>query len=88
MQRRVLKESLAGMPCKSCGSVNQKKFSAKKGIHFSELKEIDKPCGYFLRLLSAWIVAPRNLPFRKKSCASSQRETPPQVNLELSLTSH
>jgi hypothetical protein len=29
--------------------------------------------------LSAWIVALRNLLFRKKSCANSQRETPRQV---------
>jgi hypothetical protein len=32
-----------GMPCKSCGSVNQKKFSAEMGIHFLELKDIEKP---------------------------------------------
>jgi len=31
------------MPCKSRGSVNQKKFSAEMGIHFPELKDIDKP---------------------------------------------
>ena len=31
------------IPCKSCGSVNQKKFSAEMGIHFPELKNIDKP---------------------------------------------
>jgi hypothetical protein len=31
------------IPCKSCGSVNQKKFSAEMGIHFPELKSIDKP---------------------------------------------
>ena len=43
MQRRVQKESPAGMPSKSCGSVNQKKFSAEMGIHFPELKNIDKP---------------------------------------------
>ena len=30
-------------PCKSCGSVNQKKFSVEMGIHFPELKDIDKP---------------------------------------------
>jgi hypothetical protein len=30
------------MPCKSCGSVNQKKFSAEMGIHFAELKDIDE----------------------------------------------
>jgi hypothetical protein len=32
-----------GMPCKSCGSVNQSKFSAEMGIHFLGLKNIDKP---------------------------------------------
>ena len=32
-----------GMPCKSCGSVNQGKFSAEMGIHFLGLKNIDKP---------------------------------------------
>jgi hypothetical protein len=31
------------MPCKSCGSVNRKKFSAEMGIHFLGLKNIDKP---------------------------------------------
>ena len=31
------------MPCKSCGSVNQKKFSAEMGIHFPGLENIDKP---------------------------------------------
>ena len=31
------------MLCKSCGSVNQKKFSAEMGIHFPGLKDIDKP---------------------------------------------
>ena len=32
-----------GIPCKSCGSINQKKFSAEMGIHFPEVKNIDKP---------------------------------------------
>jgi hypothetical protein len=32
-----------GVPCKSCGSVNQKKFSAEMGIRFPGLKGIDKP---------------------------------------------
>jgi Zn ribbon nucleic-acid-binding protein len=32
-----------GMLCKSCGSVNQKKFSAGMDIHFPGLKDIDKP---------------------------------------------
>jgi hypothetical protein len=31
------------MLCKSCGSVNQKKFSARMDIHFPGLKDIDKP---------------------------------------------
>ncbi len=31
------------MPCKSCSSVNGKKFSAEMGIHFPGLKNIDKP---------------------------------------------
>ncbi len=31
------------MPCKSCGSVNQKKFTAEMGIHFPGLEDIDKP---------------------------------------------
>ena len=32
-----------GISCKTCGSVNQKKFSAEMGIHFPELRDIDKP---------------------------------------------
>jgi hypothetical protein len=31
------------MRCKSCESVNQKKFSAEMGIHLPGLKDIDKP---------------------------------------------
>jgi hypothetical protein len=31
------------MPCKACGSLNQKKFSAEMGIHFPELKDVDEP---------------------------------------------
>ena len=31
------------MPCKSCESVNQKKFSAEIGIHFLGLKNNDTP---------------------------------------------
>ncbi len=31
------------MPCKSCGSVDQRNFSAEMAIHFLELKNIDKP---------------------------------------------
>jgi hypothetical protein len=32
-----------GMPCESCGSTNQSKFTAEIGIHFPGLKNIDKP---------------------------------------------
>ena len=31
------------MPCKACGSVNQKKFNPEMGIHFPGMKNIDKP---------------------------------------------
>jgi hypothetical protein len=31
------------MPCKSCASVNLKKFSAEMCVHFPKLKNIDKP---------------------------------------------
>jgi len=31
------------MPCKSCGSTNQGKFTAEMAIHFPGLKNIDKP---------------------------------------------
>jgi hypothetical protein len=31
------------MPCNSCESVNQKKFSVEMGIHSPELENIDKP---------------------------------------------
>jgi len=31
------------MPCKACGSVNQRKFTGEMGIHFPGLKNINKP---------------------------------------------
>jgi|HubBroStandDraft_6_1064221.scaffolds.fasta_scaffold106508_1 hypothetical protein len=31
------------MPCKSCGSDNQKRFSAEMSIHFPGLQNIEKP---------------------------------------------
>jgi len=31
------------MPCKSCGSANQSKFTGELCIHFPGLKNIDKP---------------------------------------------
>jgi hypothetical protein len=36
-------QSGVGMPCKSCGSVNLRKFSGEIAIHFPGLKNIDKP---------------------------------------------
>ena len=33
----------ASMCCKSCGSANQKSFSAEMAIHFPGLKNIDRP---------------------------------------------
>ena len=35
--------SVVGMRCKSCGSLNQNKFSGEMGIHFFGLNNIDKP---------------------------------------------
>ncbi len=32
------------MLCKSCASVDQKKFAAEIGIHIPELNDINKPC--------------------------------------------
>jgi hypothetical protein len=60
------------MPCKSCGSVNQKKFSAEMGIHGSVWIVVPRNL-LFLRLNCA--NSQRQTPSR-------------QVNLELSLTSH
>jgi len=31
------------MPCRSCGSVNQSKFSGEMAIHFPGLKNLDQP---------------------------------------------
>jgi hypothetical protein len=34
------------MPCKSCESVNQRKFSAEVSIHFPGLQNIDEPVSW------------------------------------------
>jgi hypothetical protein len=39
----LLFQSGVGMHYTSCGSVNQRKFSAKMRIHFPGLKNIDRP---------------------------------------------
>ena len=31
------------MPCKSCGSVNQRKFTAEVAVHFRGLSDLEKP---------------------------------------------
>jgi len=77
------------MPCRSCGSVNQRKFSAEMGIHFSRPeKQLTSPsCGYFQSLLSVWIVHCRNSFCRTLNCAYLQKATPlRQDNLELNLS--
>ena len=43
MEVGLLFQSGGGMPCKSCGSVNQREFSAEMGIRFLGPKSIDKP---------------------------------------------
>jgi hypothetical protein len=74
------------MPCKSCGSVNQSRFTGEIAIHFSGLKNIDKSVVWVFPELVVWIVAPRNLLCRKPNCANLEKTTPlQQGSLELSL---
>ena len=40
---RPVSELGVDVPCKSCGSVNQSKFTGEIGIHFPGLKNVDKP---------------------------------------------
>jgi hypothetical protein len=44
----LVSESEGGVSCKSCGSVNERKFSAEIGIHFPGLKSIDKPVAWVI----------------------------------------
>jgi len=39
---RLVSPSGVGMPCKSCGSVNQRNLTAEIGIHFPGLKNINQ----------------------------------------------
>ena len=82
--------SEVGISGKTCGSVNQKKFSAEMGIHFPELKNIDKPVVWvFPEVVVCLDCGAAEFAVPETSCANSQGETlPRQVNLELSLTSH
>src|ERR1700747_2671307 len=77
LQRRVL--VMPYRSCESCGSGNQREFSAEMAIHFPVLKGIDKPpVGFSPRLLSVWIAGPRNSPRRKLNCGNLRRATPLQ----------
>ena|SRR6266481_2410824 len=76
------------MPCKSCGSINQREFIGG-GYPLSRTEKllISPSRGYFQRLLSVWIVGTPNLLCQKRNCAFLRKPTPlRQGNLELSLT--
>jgi hypothetical protein len=61
--------SVRGAACPSCGSVNQRRFPAEMAIHFSGLKNVNKPTVWlFPEVLVVWIVASRNLPSRRPNC--------------------
>ena len=71
------------MPCKTCGSVNQRKFTAEMGIHFPGLKNIDRSVVWVFPDLTVCItVAPRNLLCRNLNCANLPKVIRPlQVKL-------
>ncbi len=78
------------MLCKSCGSVNQKKFSAEMCIHFPGLKDIDRAAVWefadvvvCLDCRAAEFAVPEE-EHRQLAKGDAAR----QVNLELSLTFH
>src|SRR5882672_2489892 len=79
-----LRESVC--PASRAGQSTRRNSARRWPSIFPNQKILTSPsCGYFLTLWSVWIVAQRNLLFRKKRCANSQRETlPRQVNLQLS----
>jgi hypothetical protein len=77
------------VPCKSCGSVNQSKFSAEMGIHFHGLNNIDNPVVWIFPELAVCLdCGNAELLRRKLNCAYLQEAmTVGQGNLELSLSS-
>ncbi len=76
------------MPCKSCGAINQRKFTGEIGIHFPGLKNIDKPVVWvFPEFIVCLDCGTANLLSRKLNCAYLQKATGlRRVDLELSLT--
>ncbi len=79
------------MPCKSCSSVNEKKFSAEMGIHFPGLKNIDKPTVW---VASEFVIcldcgaAEFAVPEEDLRQLANKDAPQRQINLELSLSSH
>ena len=43
MQQGTFAGRGVGMPCRSCGSVNQSKFSGEMGIHVPGMKNVNQP---------------------------------------------
>ena len=84
MQRRVLKGDLAPYALQVVRIRPSERVIASFVVIFRS-----PSCGYFLRLLSAWIVAPRNLLCRKLNWVYLQKAMRVrQGNLELSFASH
>ena len=75
------------MPCKSCGSVNQSKFTAEMAIHFPGLQNIDKPVVWvFPELVVCLDCGTPNSLCRKLSCVNLRKAMPlRRVDSELSL---
>jgi hypothetical protein len=66
------------MPCKSCGSVNQRQFIAEIGIRFPGLKNIDKPVVWvFPELVVCLDCGTAEFAVPKAELASLQKAMPP-----------
>ena len=80
------------MYCPSCRSSNQAEFTTEMMIHFSGLKNIDKPgVLVFPRFRPAWIAALRVLPPRKPNWRCWQealRQVQPRPGVRVLPTSH
>ena len=64
------------MPCKTCGSVNQRKFDGEIGIHFPGLENLDKPAVFVLSKVAVCM-----------DCGSAEFVVPEGELRQLSLTS-
>jgi hypothetical protein len=63
------------MSCPFCGSGNQAKFTAELLIHFSGLKNLDKPAvSVFRSFWSAYIAATLALPFLRRNWRRFRRK--------------